>query len=68
MDIAQGSAKQSYAASVWAALARFGYESLLDKLSDPKVHRLEDIMTMDRTLHAFCDNLDIWLVATVRWF
>jgi len=68
IDIARGSAKESYARLVWAVLAQFGYASVLDELNGLKVHRLENVMTMDRTLHGFFNNMDIWLVATVRWF
>jgi hypothetical protein len=47
-------------------MQRFGYESLRDELSGPKVHRLENVMTLNYELHTDFDRLEIWFVANVR--
>jgi hypothetical protein len=47
-------------------MERFGYESLRDELSGPKVHRLENVMTLSYELHTQFDRLRLWFVATVR--
>ena len=47
-------------------MQRFGYESLLTELNGPKVHRLENVMTLVPEVHMQFDQLGIWFVATVR--
>ena len=47
-------------------MRQFGYETLPDELNGPMVHRLENVMTMDCSLHAAFNRLSIWLVPTVR--
>ena len=53
---------------MWELMRRFGYETLPDDLTGPKVHRLENVMTMDPSVHSLYDQLMIWLTATVRQF
>ena len=62
------SAKRDYAASMWAVMQRFGYQSLPDDLNGSKVHRLENVMTMAPDVHHRFDELAIWFTATVRRF
>ena len=62
------SAKRDYAATMWAVMCRFGHDTLPDDLNGPKVHRLENVMTMVPGAHRRFDQLAIWLVATVRQF
>jgi len=62
--IAPGSAIRDYAATMWAVMQRFGYESLPDELNGSKVHRLENVMTLIAALHTEFDQLGIWFVAT----
>jgi len=47
-------------------MKRFGYDSLLDELNGAQVHRLENVMTLDPSVHAMFDQLEIWFTATVR--
>ncbi|PPQ69947.1 hypothetical protein CVT25_001991 [Psilocybe cyanescens] len=50
----------SYAASVHAVLLRFGQLRAIEELDGPGLHRLENVMTMDASVHLFFDNLEIW--------
>jgi hypothetical protein len=50
---------------MWAVMQRFGYQSLPVQLNGPKVHRLENVMTLASDLHTQFDQLRIWFVATV---
>jgi hypothetical protein len=44
---------------------RFGYERFPDELNGPKVHRLENVMTVVHGFHVNFDQLMVWFVATV---
>ncbi|KAI6008098.1 hypothetical protein F5J12DRAFT_826633 [Pisolithus orientalis] len=59
-----GSNKEHYAASVWAVLDRFGYGHLQQELNGIGINRLENVMTMDLTLHKLFDSLQIWFCET----
>ncbi|KAI5999981.1 hypothetical protein EDD15DRAFT_2362512 [Pisolithus albus] len=61
---ASDSNKEDYAATVWAVLDCFGYPNLRQELDGTSIHRLENVMTMDVTLHALFDMLLIYLTAT----
>ncbi|KIJ27250.1 hypothetical protein M422DRAFT_37885 [Sphaerobolus stellatus SS14] len=63
-NITQGSPKEQYAATVWTVLDRFGYRGLSDELNGPKVHRLDNVITMELYVHNYFDNLRLWLIAT----
>ncbi|KIM38162.1 hypothetical protein M413DRAFT_420662 [Hebeloma cylindrosporum] len=56
--------ERNYAATMWAVMQRFGYESIPDELNGSRVHRLENVMTLESTVHSRFDNLAIWFVAT----
>jgi len=44
----------------------FGYEDLPEKLNGAGVHRLDNITTLDHTIHSWFDELQLWLDAEVR--
>ncbi|KAF5310811.1 hypothetical protein D9619_008045 [Psilocybe cf. subviscida] len=56
--------KRSWAASMWATMSRFGYDSLPEDLNGDKVHRLENVLTLSHVIHGFFDSLEIWFVET----
>ncbi|KAF9477024.1 hypothetical protein BDN70DRAFT_995249 [Pholiota conissans] len=51
--------KRRYAASAWA---RFVYKSLPEDLNGANIHRLENVMTLDASLHGDFDKLGFWFV------
>lgn len=51
---------------MWAGMARFGYTTFPDELNDTKIHRLENILTLQSDVHRMFDEHSIWFVATVR--
>jgi len=51
---------------MWAIMNRFGHNKFPDELNGPKVHRLENVMTLSVNFHLNFDNLKIWFLATVR--
>ncbi|KAI0054413.1 hypothetical protein BV25DRAFT_1895666 [Artomyces pyxidatus] len=50
--------------SIWTVLEMFGYESILDELAGAKVHCLQNILTMDITIHHLFDSMEFWFEAT----
>ncbi|KAI6030002.1 hypothetical protein EDC04DRAFT_3065675 [Pisolithus marmoratus] len=62
-NITSDSNKAKYTSSVWAVLDRFGYPGLLEDLNGANIHRLENVMTMDPTVHRQFETLKIWFVA-----
>lgn len=58
---------QACPASVWAVMARFGRVNGLTELNGNRIHRLEDIITMDASHHTHSNVLFIWLEAAVRF-
>lgn len=53
-----------YATSVWAVLDRFGYSALREELNGSSVNRLENVITLEPSLHSFFDSLQIWFTET----
>jgi len=47
---------EHYAASIWAVLEAFGYPNILKDLAGSKIHRLDNILTMDLRLHQYFDT------------
>jgi hypothetical protein len=47
-------------------MSRFGRENLPAELNGPKIHRLENVMTLSLPHHVQFDELSLWFVATVR--
>jgi len=56
-----------YGANVWTVLTYFGHPEILEQLNGAKVHSLENVMTLEQTLHGWFDNLQVWFEETV-WF
>jgi len=44
---------------VWAVLDRFGYK-IFDELNGPGIHRLQNVLTMDKNVHTYFDRLKVW--------
>ncbi|KAI6012252.1 hypothetical protein EDC04DRAFT_2905058 [Pisolithus marmoratus] len=65
-NITPGSDKTKYASSVWVVLDRFGYSSLQEELNGPNIHRLENVITMEPSLHHLFDSLQIWFTETAE--
>ncbi|KAI6018913.1 hypothetical protein BKA83DRAFT_4308884 [Pisolithus microcarpus] len=57
---------EDYAASVWAVLDCFGYRNLRQELDGASIHRLENVMTMDVTIHHLFDRLLIYFTPRYR--
>ncbi|KAI6030005.1 hypothetical protein EDC04DRAFT_2572635 [Pisolithus marmoratus] len=64
VNITSDSNKAKYASSVWTVLNRFGYPDLLRDLNGANIHRLENVMTMESTVHCQFDTFKIWFTAT----
>ncbi|KAJ3511318.1 hypothetical protein NLJ89_g4167 [Agrocybe chaxingu] len=60
----EGSAKANSAASPWSVLSRFGYEKLPEELDGAKNHRLENVVTLEVTVHSCFESNRLWLVPT----
>ncbi|EPQ51994.1 hypothetical protein GLOTRDRAFT_140473 [Gloeophyllum trabeum ATCC 11539] len=56
--------KLEYASRVWAVLERFGYPSIKDQLLGDRIHLLDNVLTLDPTMHSEFDALQIWFEAT----
>lgn len=46
-------------------MERFGQVLAVEELNGPAIHRLENVMTMDTTMHKLFDDLGIWFEETV---
>ncbi|KAI6012947.1 hypothetical protein PISMIDRAFT_19565 [Pisolithus microcarpus 441] len=55
---------ENYAATVWAVLDRFGYRNLRQDLNGARIHRLENVMTMEAGVRLDFDELRIYFTAT----
>ena len=44
----------------------FGLGNLPDELNGPKIHRLENVMTLAPGVHTLVDSLKVWFVPTVH--
>ncbi|KAI0353931.1 hypothetical protein OH77DRAFT_563537 [Trametes cingulata] len=64
---AASGAKESEAAAVCAILERFGYKDICEEIgitsSGAELHRLENVMTLDTSVHMRFDNMKLWLEA-----
>ncbi|KAF4609697.1 hypothetical protein D9613_012063 [Agrocybe pediades] len=63
-EIPLGSDENIQASMLWKVLQGFGYTTLPDELEGAKIHRLENVMTLEANLHFFFDRLQLWFVAT----
>jgi len=57
-------AKHEYAASVWTIMQCFGYEDLPERFNGAGIHSLDNIMTLDPSIHTWFDKLQLWFEAT----
>ncbi|KAI1791660.1 hypothetical protein LXA43DRAFT_888778 [Ganoderma leucocontextum] len=56
-----GATREDYmAARLWPILERFGYGHIHDELRGDKVHRLENVLALDCTLHCAFGNMTMW--------
>ncbi|KAI6156292.1 hypothetical protein EDD17DRAFT_1704602 [Pisolithus thermaeus] len=62
--IESGSNKENYAATVWAVLDRLGYRNPRQDLDGASIHRLDNVMTMEVSVHDDFDRLKIYFTAT----
>ena len=46
-------------------MKEFGYEDLPEKLNGAGIHNLDNVMTLDPSIHAWFDKLEIWFEAVV---
>jgi hypothetical protein len=53
---------------LWAILKCFGYEGLPERLNGDGIHSLDNVMTLDPTIHDWFDRLEIWFEAVVSDF
>ena len=58
--------ERKYAASVWTVMRNFGYKDLPAKLNGTGIHSLDNVMTLDYTVHTLFDNLQLWFEGIVR--
>ncbi|TFK56318.1 hypothetical protein OE88DRAFT_1658 [Heliocybe sulcata] len=58
------SKKSEYAASVWTVLEAFGHGSIKEALNRKNIHHLDNILTVDPTVHIAFDQLWLWFEAT----
>ncbi|KAI0363225.1 hypothetical protein BV20DRAFT_907939, partial [Pilatotrama ljubarskyi] len=58
---------ENEAATVWAILDRFGHRDICEEIgiasSGSRLHRLENIMTLDLPIHMRFDDLKVWFDA-----
>ncbi|KAL0958578.1 hypothetical protein HGRIS_000716 [Hohenbuehelia grisea] len=52
--------KRAYAGAAWTVLMRFGYSDFLEELNGADIHRLSNLLTLDKDIHSWFDNLWLW--------
>ncbi|KAI6004742.1 hypothetical protein EDD15DRAFT_2155432 [Pisolithus albus] len=60
-NIREEGKKQSHSASVWTILSMFADINILEELAGNRIHRLENIMSMEQGCHTAFDELVLWL-------
>jgi len=65
MIVEDGFANRHNAATMSAIMCQFGYPTLPAELNGPKVHRLENVMTMELFWQGLFESLQLWFVETV---
>ncbi|KAI6162724.1 hypothetical protein EDD17DRAFT_1574516 [Pisolithus thermaeus] len=63
-NITAGSDEARYATSLWAILDRFGYSALREEFNGSNINRLENVVTLEPSLHSFFDSLQVWFTET----
>ena len=64
MLLSSYSQQSEYTSSLWMIMARLGWD-FLDELNGMKIHRPENVMTMDMSTHRLFDSLEWYLEKTV---
>ncbi|KAF9230563.1 hypothetical protein BU15DRAFT_91086 [Melanogaster broomeanus] len=59
-----GNSKHDYGASMWAVMTRFGYKYLPQELNGNNIHRLQNILTLNDTMHEQFNTLKLWFEPT----
>ncbi len=54
------SAQERYVSTVWTVLERFGHAGLREELAGEKIHRIDNVMTLEVSAHEFRNNMDLW--------
>ncbi|KAH9004547.1 hypothetical protein EDB86DRAFT_3240513 [Lactarius hatsudake] len=62
-NILESRDKHEHAASFWNILGCFGYEDLPDKLKGNGIHSLDNVMTLELSVHHSFDQLKMWFEA-----
>lgn len=57
--------QHQYASSVWTIMHRFGYKGIPGGLDGTGIHRLENVLTLDASVHLAFDALTLWFEPTV---
>ncbi|KAI5986008.1 hypothetical protein EDC04DRAFT_2589992, partial [Pisolithus marmoratus] len=60
-NIAEEGRKQFHSAGIWAILSMFTNDDIVEELAGNRIHRLENIMSMQQTCHRAFDELVLWL-------
>ncbi|KAK0460092.1 uncharacterized protein EV420DRAFT_1747063 [Desarmillaria tabescens] len=55
---------KDYAANAWTIIEHFGFPKILQELEGEKIHRLENVLTLEYDLHDHFDDLTLWLEPT----
>lgn len=66
--IAYCSPQHQHAGSLWTILKCFGFGDLPERLNGYGIHSLDNVMTLDPTIHDWFDRLEIWFEAVVSDF
>lgn len=53
---------------MWAILKCFGYEELPERLKGNVIRSLDNVMTLDLSVHNWFDRLELWFEAVVIFF
>ncbi|KAK0465393.1 uncharacterized protein EV420DRAFT_1637530 [Desarmillaria tabescens] len=56
--------KRDCAANAWTIIEHFGFTNVLEELQGEKIHRLENILTLEYDLRDHFDDLTLWLEPT----
>ena len=55
--------QKDFTAAPYAMLTRFGYPVIQEELGGPNIHRLENVLTLDKVVQDFFDQLHVWFEA-----
>ncbi|KAI6040720.1 hypothetical protein EDC04DRAFT_2893730 [Pisolithus marmoratus] len=60
-SIREGGRKQFHSAGVWSFLSMFTNVNIAEELAGNRIHRLENVMSMQQTCHRAFNELVLWL-------